>query len=117
MVRVVPMVVAREATSSSRKLCIIYLGYCPHPVTVYIRGPIKSYIQPYYSYYPAVTEGGAVPNIYPVNSQSCGGLPRQNAARRWLVRTGSAKMGSPHSFGLEVSDFESAAVQIVQGLA
>ena len=21
-----------------------YLGYCPHPVTVYIRGPIKGYI-------------------------------------------------------------------------
>ena len=21
-----------------------YIGYCPHPVTVYIRGPIKGYI-------------------------------------------------------------------------
>ena len=22
----------------------VYVGYCPHPVTVYIRGPIKGYI-------------------------------------------------------------------------
>ena len=37
------------------------LGYRPHPVTVYIRGPIKGYIEPYYNYYPAVTEGGQYP--------------------------------------------------------
>ena len=30
----------------------------PPPVTVYIRGPIKGYIQPFYIHYPAVTEGG-----------------------------------------------------------
>ena len=24
----------------------VYIGYCPHPVTVYIRGPIKGYISP-----------------------------------------------------------------------
>ena len=22
----------------------VYLGYCPYPVTVYVRGPIKGYI-------------------------------------------------------------------------
>ena len=38
------------------------VGYCPHPVTVYIRGPIKGYIQSYYNYYPTVTEGGQYPN-------------------------------------------------------
>ena len=32
------------------------VGYCPHPVTVYIRGPIKGYIT-ILSYYPTVTEG------------------------------------------------------------
>ena len=36
----------------------IWFGYCPHPVTVYIRGPIKGYIYPYYNYCPTVTEGG-----------------------------------------------------------
>ena len=41
------------------------LGYCPHPVAVYILGPIKGYIEPYYNYYPTVTEGGAVPNSKP----------------------------------------------------
>ena len=42
----------------------LYFGYCPHPVAVYIRGPIKGYIEPYYAYYPTVTEVGAVPNLY-----------------------------------------------------
>ena len=27
-------------------------------VTVYTRGPIKGYIEPYYNYFPTVTEGG-----------------------------------------------------------
>ena len=36
----------------------LYFGYCPHPVTVYIRGPSKDYIYIYYNYYPTVTEGG-----------------------------------------------------------
>ena len=43
-----------EALSST----ILNFGYCPDPVTVYIRGPIKGYISPYYTYYPTVTEGG-----------------------------------------------------------
>ena len=33
------------------------LGTAP-PVTVYIRGPIKGHILPYYDYYPTVSEGG-----------------------------------------------------------
>ena len=33
------------------------------PVTVYIRGPIKGYISPYYIYYPTVTEGGQYPRF------------------------------------------------------
>ena len=33
----------------------------PPPVTVYIRGPIKGYIYPYYNYYPTVTEGVQYP--------------------------------------------------------
>ena len=41
------------------------LGYCPLPETVYIRGPIKGYIEPYYNYCPTVSEGGAVPNLCP----------------------------------------------------
>ena len=40
------------------------LGYCPHPVTVYITGPIKGYIEPYYKYYAAVAEGGQYPRWY-----------------------------------------------------
>ena len=40
------------------------VGYCPHPVTVYIRGPIKGDIYPYCDYYPTATEGGvAVPEF------------------------------------------------------
>ena len=35
------------------------LWVLPPPVTV--RGPIKGYIQPYYTYYPTVTEGGQYP--------------------------------------------------------
>ena len=38
------------------------LGTAP-PVTVYIRGPIKGYISPYYTYYATVTERGAVPKV------------------------------------------------------
>ena len=38
------------------------LGTAP-PVTVYIRGPIKGYIQPYCSYYPTVTEWGQYPSF------------------------------------------------------
>ena len=45
-------------SSSSSSSGNLYFGYCPHPVTVHIRGPIKSYIQTYYTYYPTVTEGG-----------------------------------------------------------
>ena len=26
------------------------LGYCPHPVTVHIKGPIKGYIEPYHNF-------------------------------------------------------------------
>ena len=32
-------------------------------LTVYIRGPIKGYIQPYDNYYPTVTEGGQYPRV------------------------------------------------------
>ena len=39
----------------------LYIGYCPHPVTVYIRGPIKGYISPYYGYYPTVSVWGQYP--------------------------------------------------------
>ena len=35
----------------------------PPPVTVYIRGPIKGYIYPYYNYYPTVSEGGQYPTL------------------------------------------------------
>ena len=41
----------------------VRVGYCPYPVTVYVRGPIKGYISPYYSYYPAVTEWGQYPSL------------------------------------------------------
>ena len=37
--------------------------YCPPPVTVYIRGPLKGYISPYYKYFPTVTEGGQYPRF------------------------------------------------------
>ena len=37
----------------------VWTGYCPHPVTVDIRGPIKGYIYPCYTYYPTVSEGGS----------------------------------------------------------
>ena len=40
------------------------LGYCTPPVTVYMRGPTKGYIYPYYNYYPTITKG-AVPNLDP----------------------------------------------------
>ena len=36
------------------------VGYCPHPVTVDIRGPIKGYI---YNTCPTVTEGGQYPSL------------------------------------------------------
>ena len=36
---------------------VVYVGYCRHPATVYIRGPIMGYIEPYCKYYPTVTEG------------------------------------------------------------
>ena len=38
--------------------CRVEVGYCPHPVTVYIRGPIKGYIELLHIDYPTVTEGG-----------------------------------------------------------
>ena len=38
------------------------MGTAP-PVTVYIRGPIKGYIKPYYNHYPSVTEGGQYPRL------------------------------------------------------
>ena len=37
------------------------LGYCPHPVTLYIRGP-----EPYYAYSPTVTDGGQYPTFNPM---------------------------------------------------
>ena len=39
------------------------LGTAPPPVAVYIRGPIKGYIYPDYSYYPIVTEEGQYPRF------------------------------------------------------
>ena len=39
----------------------VTLGYCLHPVTVYIRGRIKDYIEPYWNDYPTVAEGGQYP--------------------------------------------------------
>ena len=33
----------------------------PPPVTVYVRGPIKGYMYPYYNHYPTVTGGGQYP--------------------------------------------------------
>ena len=47
----------------------IHYGYCPHPVTVHIRGPIKGYIYPYYNYYPTVTEGGQYPRFIMLRSK------------------------------------------------
>ena len=43
---------------------LVWVGYCPHPVTVYIRGPIKGYIEPYYIHYPTITEGGQYPRVW-----------------------------------------------------
>ena len=42
------------------EICTIYPS-CPHPVTVYIRGPIKGYIYPYSNYYLTVTGWGQYP--------------------------------------------------------
>ena len=39
----------------------VHFRYCPHPVTVYIRGPIKRCIYPYYIHYPTVTGWGQYP--------------------------------------------------------
>ena len=36
--------------------CGLYIGYCPHTVTVYNRATIKGLIYPYYEYYSTVTE-------------------------------------------------------------
>ena len=45
----IPMVESKRSPKRSRALGLWVLnrfrvGYCPHPVTVYIRGPIKGYI-------------------------------------------------------------------------
>ena len=42
---------------------VFEVGYCPHPVTVYIRGPIKGYIKSFYTSYQAVTEWGQYPTL------------------------------------------------------
>ena len=43
----------------------LYPGHCPHPVTVYIRGHVKGYIQVYYDHVPTVTEwGGSTQELY-----------------------------------------------------
>ena len=34
-------------------------GCCPHPVTVYIRGPIKGYTYPYYNIIQLLLRGGS----------------------------------------------------------
>ena len=49
--------------ASKAKEVHLVLGTAPHPVTVYIRGPIKGYIYPCYTYYPTVTEGGQHSNL------------------------------------------------------
>ena len=41
----------------------VYLGYCPHTVTVYNRATIKGLIYLYYEYYPTVTEWGHHPKF------------------------------------------------------
>ena len=41
----------------------VKVGYCPHPVTVYIKGTIKGYIEPYHEYYPTVTKWGQYPRL------------------------------------------------------
>ena len=38
--------VTLKKLSPNFKTCGEWLGYCPPPVTVYIRGPIKGYIKP-----------------------------------------------------------------------
>ena len=47
-----------EALCSSLGATWKYIGYCPPAVTDHIRRPMTGYIQPYYDYYPTVTEGG-----------------------------------------------------------
>ena len=50
------------------KHAVVRLGYSPHSVTVYIRGPMKGYIYPYSTYYPTVAEGGQYPRyVYGVD--------------------------------------------------
>ena len=39
------------------------LGTAPHPVTVYIRGPIEGYIQPYYKFIQLLLGGGNTQEI------------------------------------------------------
>ena len=52
-----------SARFTFRLLMIIITWVLPQPpVKVYIRGPIKGYIKPYYIYCPTVTEGGQYPN-------------------------------------------------------
>ena len=70
------------------------LGYSPHPVTVYIRGPIKGYIEPYYTYYPTVTEGGAVSKIAPLMNH---GLPRSDI--HMMGHPESQIFGGPNRLG------------------
>ena len=52
----------------------MHLGYCLSPVTVYIKGPIKGYIYPYYYYYPTVTEWGQDPTYTLATSKELVGV-------------------------------------------
>ena len=62
-----------------------FIEYCPHPVTVYSRGPIKDYVHPYYIYYPTVTEGGAVPKVYSKHVAGRRSAERQCQSNRYLA--------------------------------
>ena len=67
-----------------RVLCLEVIqfstGYCPHPVTVYSRSPIKGYIYiyiyPYYNHYPTVTEWGQYPRFLHHDLSERVGYPR-----------------------------------------
>ena len=60
--------------------CAVYFGYCPHPVTVYTRGPLRAIYNHIIHIIQLLPRGGQYPK--------CTGFNEGSVSRSRLVRLG-----------------------------